>query len=167
MDADERTHWWQRELESSTTKYLIEDSNNSIFSDKYPEPIFDDENQLYELKEVYFMDQTFYIYTILGKFEIVHVYVVPSRKKMLQGHMHVPTCPLVLLPSDVRHHRPYIDFLSTITIAIGVLAFLVVKGSSKEESDWLPGFDIIFAMLNLSLQLFHSPSTFFCNNFCS
>ena len=35
--------------------------------------------------------------------------------------------------------------ISTITIAIGVLAFPTGQtGSPKEESDWLPGFDNIF-----------------------
>lgn len=65
--------------------YLIQDSNDSKVSNKYPEPSFDDENRLYELEEVYSIDQTSHVNTIRRKSKMVHVYVVASIKSPKNG----------------------------------------------------------------------------------
>ena len=52
-------------------------------------------------------------------------------------------------------------YLSTITIAIGVLAFPTGQtGFPKEESDWLPGFDDIFRGWETRSQMETLSTTF-------
>jgi hypothetical protein len=60
--------------------YSIKDSNILKISNKNSERGFDDEDRLYDFKEVYSIDQKFPVHPVLRKRKIVQVYALASIK---------------------------------------------------------------------------------------
>ena len=60
--------------------YSIKNSDILKISNKGPERGFDDEDRLYDFEDVYSIDQTFHVHSVLRKSKIVHVCASASIK---------------------------------------------------------------------------------------